>query len=56
MILDEPMILYVEIGIAVKQGRSQTFQNEGVARGAQEWAGGWLGLKMAALHRLLYKV
>ena len=33
-------------------GRSQTFQNEGAARGT----GGRLGLKMAALHRPLYKV
>ena len=33
------------------QGSSPTFQNKGVAR-----AGGWPGLKMAALHRPLYKV
>ena len=39
-----------------QQGRSQTFQNEGAARGAQGWAGGWLGLKKAALHRPLYIV
>ena len=35
------------------KGRSQTFQNEGVARGLR---GGWLWLKIAALHRPLYKV
>ena len=39
------------------QGRSQTFQNEGAARGlTSERGGGRLGFKMAALHRPLYKV
>ena len=36
------------------QGRSQTFQNGGGACKGGSW--GWLGLKMAALHRPLYKV
>ena len=35
------------------KGHSQTFQNEGAAMGAR---GDWPGLKMAALHRPLYKV
>ena len=37
-----------------EQGRSQTFQNEGAARGAK--GRGWLGPKMVALHRPLYKM
>ena len=35
------------------QGRSQTLQNEGATR--PEWAGGWPGLKMAALIDLCTK-
>ena len=38
------------------QGCSQTFQNEGGQRGLRGEQGCWLGLKMAALNRLLYKV
>ena len=45
-----------EIDMHFCQGRSQTFQNEGVARGLRCEQGGWLGLIMAALHRPLYKV
>ena len=38
---------------AQEQGRSQTFQSEGLR---SERGGGLLGLKMADLHRPLYKV
>ena len=41
---------------ASRQGRSQTFQNEGAARGLRGEQGGLTGLKMAALHRRMYKV
>ena len=40
--------------MVVIQGRSQTFQNEGAARGLRGEQGGWLGFKMAALHRPLH--
>ena len=48
-------------GVFMPQGRSQTFQNEGAAGGRQggsggSWGSGWPGLKIAALHRILYKV
>ena len=39
------------------RGVARLFQNEGAARGAEGWVGGgWPWLKMAALHRPLYKV
>ena len=37
------------------RGISQTFQNDGAARGAGGGSGGWPGLKIASLHRYLYK-
>ena len=41
----------IQTSLSQNQGRSQTFQNEGAARGD-----GWPGLKMATLHRPLYKL
>ena len=43
--------LWLTIIMGKLQGRSQTFQNEGWQGGA-----GWPELKMAACHRVLYKV